>query len=114
MTGSAGVSYRWHDILFTSNLISGSGLRAGDLSQGVAPNSLHTTPYAVINVGVAHDFKWSPTPNRSPSGSISSICSTKFTSCATAPALGSLPRNTGRGAASSRVFRKSCDDGPLA
>ncbi len=60
MTGSAGVSYRWHDTLFTSNLISGSGLRAGDLSQGVAPNSLHTTPYAVINVGVAHDFKWSP------------------------------------------------------
>ncbi len=60
MTGSAGVSYRWHDTLFTTNLISGSGLRAGDLSQGVAPNSLHTTPYAVINVGVAHDFKWSP------------------------------------------------------
>jgi outer membrane receptor protein involved in Fe transport len=60
MTGSAGVSYRWLDTLFTSNLISGSGLRAGDLSQGVAPNSLHTTPYAVINVGVAHDFKWSP------------------------------------------------------
>ena len=32
MTGSAGVSYRWHDTLFTTNLISGSGLRAGDLS----------------------------------------------------------------------------------
>ena len=59
MTGSAGVSYRWHDTLFTTNLIAGSGLRAGDLSDGVAPNSLHTTPYAVINVGVAHDFKWS-------------------------------------------------------
>ncbi len=59
MTGSAGVSYRWYDTLFTTNLISGSGLRAGDLSQGVAPNSLHTTPYAVVNVGVAHDFKWS-------------------------------------------------------
>ena len=26
----------------------------------MAPNSLHTPPYAVINVGVAHDFKWSP------------------------------------------------------
>ncbi len=59
MTGSAGASYRWHDTLFTANLIAGSGLRAGDLSEGVAPNSLHTTPYAVINVGVAHDFKWS-------------------------------------------------------
>jgi outer membrane receptor protein involved in Fe transport len=60
MTGSAGVSYRWYDTLFTTNLISGSGLRAGDLSDGVAPNSLHTTPYAVVNVGVAYDFKWSP------------------------------------------------------
>ena len=60
MTGSAGLSYRWYDTLFTTNLIYGSGLRAGDLSDGVAPNSLHTTPYAVVNVGVAHDFKWSP------------------------------------------------------
>jgi outer membrane receptor protein involved in Fe transport len=59
MTGSAGASYRWQDTLFTANLIAGSGLRASDLSEGVAPNSLHTTPYAVINVGVAHDFKWS-------------------------------------------------------
>ena len=61
MTGSAGVSYRWYDTLFTTNLISGSGLRAGDLvCMAVPPNSQHTTPYAVINVGVSHDFKWSP------------------------------------------------------
>jgi hypothetical protein len=28
MTGSAGASYRWHDTLFTADLIYGSGLRA--------------------------------------------------------------------------------------
>ena len=60
MTGSAGVSYRWYDTLFTSDLIYGSGLRAGDLSDGFVPNTLHTTPYAVINAGIAQDFHWSP------------------------------------------------------
>jgi outer membrane receptor protein involved in Fe transport len=60
MTGSAGASYRWQDTTFTADLTYGSGLRAGDLSDGVVPNSLHTTPYAVVNAGIAHDFKWSP------------------------------------------------------
>ena len=61
MTGSAGASYTFADTTkVTADLIYGSGLRAGDLSDGVAPNSLHTTPYAVINTGISHDFKWSP------------------------------------------------------
>jgi outer membrane receptor protein involved in Fe transport len=60
MTGSAGVSYRWWDTTFSANMTYGSGLRAGDLSDGVVPNSLHTTPYAVVNTGIAHDFTWSP------------------------------------------------------
>jgi outer membrane receptor protein involved in Fe transport len=60
MTGSAGVSYRWYDTLFTANMTYGSGLRAGGLDDGVVPNSLHTTPYAAVNTGIAHDFKWSP------------------------------------------------------
>ncbi|MGB7098970.1 MAG: TonB-dependent receptor [Xanthobacteraceae bacterium] len=61
MTGSAGVSYRWNDTLFTADLIYGSGLRTGDLEDnGVPPNSEHVPPYAVVNVGVSHDFKWSP------------------------------------------------------
>ena len=62
MTGSAGASYRWQDTLFTTSLIYGSGLRAGDLESTppVVPNSLHATPYAVVNVGAAHDFKLSP------------------------------------------------------
>jgi outer membrane receptor protein involved in Fe transport len=62
MTGSAGASYRWQDTLFTTSLIYGSGLRVGDLESTppVVPNSLHATPYAVVNAGVAHDFKLSP------------------------------------------------------
>ena len=60
MTGSAGASYRIYDTTLTADLIYGSGLRTGDLESGVVPNSLHTTPYAVVNTGIAHDFKWSP------------------------------------------------------
>ncbi len=61
MTGSAGVSYRFIDTtMVTADLIYGSGLRAGDISDGVVPNSLHTTPYAVVNTGITHDIKWSP------------------------------------------------------
>jgi outer membrane receptor protein involved in Fe transport len=59
MTGSAGASYRFANTTVTADLIYGSGLRSGDLSDGVVPNSLHTTPYAVVNTGVAHDFQWS-------------------------------------------------------
>ncbi|MGA8950507.1 MAG: TonB-dependent receptor [Xanthobacteraceae bacterium] len=59
MTGSAGVSYRIYDTTKTADMIYGSGLRTGELPNFV-PNSLHTTPYAVINTGVAHDFRWSP------------------------------------------------------
>jgi outer membrane receptor protein involved in Fe transport len=59
MTGSAGVSYRIYDTTLTADMIYGSGLRTGDLPD-VVPNSLHTTPYAVINAGIAHDLKWSP------------------------------------------------------
>ena len=59
MTGSAGASYRIYDTTLTADMIYGSGLRAGDLPD-VVPNSLHSTPYAVVNTGIAHDFKWSP------------------------------------------------------
>jgi outer membrane receptor protein involved in Fe transport len=59
MTGSAGASYRIYDTTVTADMIYGSGLRAGDLPDFV-PNSLHTTAYAVINTGIAHDIKWSP------------------------------------------------------
>jgi outer membrane receptor protein involved in Fe transport len=59
MTGSAGASYRFSDTTVTADLIYGSGLRSGGLDDGVVPNSLHTTPYAVINTGVSHDFRWS-------------------------------------------------------
>ncbi len=54
MTGSAGASYRWNDTLFTTDLIYGSGLRDG------FDNTTHAPPYTVVNVGVSHDFHWSP------------------------------------------------------
>jgi outer membrane receptor protein involved in Fe transport len=61
MTGSAGASYRWQDTLFTASLIYGSGLRSGDIEDdGVTPNSQHAAPYAIVNVGIAHDFKLLP------------------------------------------------------
>ncbi len=59
-TGSAGVSYRWYGNLITANLIYGSGQRAGDLSDGVAPNSLSNPPYVVVNAGVSREFRLSP------------------------------------------------------
>lgn len=60
MTGSGGTSYRFPDTTtISANMIYGSGLRAGDLSDGVAPNSLHTTPYVVVNAGISREFKWS-------------------------------------------------------
>ncbi len=54
MTGSAGASYRFDGTTVTADLTYGSGLRAGFV------NVDHSTPYAVVNTGVAHDFKWSP------------------------------------------------------
>jgi outer membrane receptor protein involved in Fe transport len=59
MTGSAGASYRIYDTIVSADMIYGSGLRAGDLPD-FDPNSQHTTAYAVINTGIAHDFTWSP------------------------------------------------------
>jgi outer membrane receptor protein involved in Fe transport len=59
MTGSAGASYRWYGNLFSTSVVYGSGQRAGDLSDGVAPNSLTTPPYVVVNAGVSREIRWS-------------------------------------------------------
>ena len=58
MTGSAGASYRWYGNLFSTTVIYGSGQRAGDLSDGVAPNSLSLPPYVVVNAGVSRQIQW--------------------------------------------------------
>ena len=42
------------------SMVYGSGLRTGDLSDGVAPNSLSNPPYVVVNAGISREFKWSP------------------------------------------------------
>ena len=54
MSGSAGASYRWYDTLFTTSMLYGSGLRSG------FANIDHTTPYAIVNVGITHDVRWAP------------------------------------------------------
>jgi opacity protein-like surface antigen/outer membrane receptor protein involved in Fe transport len=50
VTGSAGLAYRWNGTTFSTNMIYGSGLRAGDANIDAQP------PYAQFNVGLAHDF----------------------------------------------------------
>jgi opacity protein-like surface antigen len=60
-TGSAGMSYLWNDTRFSADLIYGSGLRAGDF------NTDHVAPYAQVNMGVSHEFKfadWKPVTAR--------------------------------------------------
>jgi outer membrane receptor protein involved in Fe transport len=59
MTGSAGASYRWYGNLFSTSVLYGSGLRTGDLADGVAPNSLSNPPYVVVNAGVSREIRWS-------------------------------------------------------
>jgi outer membrane receptor protein involved in Fe transport len=54
MTGSAGASYRWDKVLFTTSMIYGYGLRSG------FANIDHATPYASVNVGVAREFQLTP------------------------------------------------------
>jgi outer membrane receptor protein involved in Fe transport len=54
MTGSAGASYRWENMLFTTSLIYGSGLRSG------FANIDHATPYASVNLGVSREFQLAP------------------------------------------------------
>jgi opacity protein-like surface antigen len=50
VTGSAGLSYKWNGTTFSTDMIYGSGLRAGDA------NIDAVAPYAQFNVGVKRDF----------------------------------------------------------
>ncbi len=54
MTGSAGASYKWDKMLFSANMIYGSGLRAG------FANMDHEPPYATVNLGLSRQFQLSP------------------------------------------------------
>jgi outer membrane receptor protein involved in Fe transport len=51
MSGSAGASYKWDQMLFTSSMTYGSGLRSGFANQD------HTTPFAAVNLGVSREFQ---------------------------------------------------------
>ena len=57
-SASAGMSYRWQQTLFSTDLVYGTGLR-DDLELpdgGDIPNGAHVPPYAQVNVGVTQDF----------------------------------------------------------
>ncbi len=94
-------------------MIAGSGLRAGDLSDGAAPNSLHTTPYAVINVGVAQ-IKWST--DAKPLTVRFDIVNLfdQIYELRDGTGIGVFAPQYGARRDSSQAFRKSCDDGPPA
>ena len=56
-TGSGGISYLWNGTRFTTDVIYGSGFRAGDF------NTDHVAPYASVNAGMSHEFYipgWNP------------------------------------------------------
>jgi opacity protein-like surface antigen/outer membrane receptor protein involved in Fe transport len=56
-TGSGGISYLWNGTRFTTDVIYGSGFRAG------AFNTDHVAPYAQLNAGMSHEFYipgWNP------------------------------------------------------
>jgi outer membrane receptor protein involved in Fe transport len=50
VTGSAGLSYLWNGTRFSTDMIYGSGLRAGDANIG------SQAPYAQFNTGLSHEF----------------------------------------------------------
>jgi outer membrane receptor protein involved in Fe transport len=51
MSGSAGASYLWDRMLFSTSMTYGSGLRSGFV------NIDHTTPFAAVNFGVSREFQ---------------------------------------------------------
>jgi outer membrane receptor protein involved in Fe transport len=53
-TGSAGGSYLWQGTRFSADVIFGSGLRDGFANTSTVP------AYSQVNVGLSHEFKWSP------------------------------------------------------
>jgi outer membrane receptor protein involved in Fe transport len=59
LTGSGGVSYTWLGTKMSADLIYGSGLRNGFANTGTV------SPYAQINLGLAHEFA-SPAPGLGP------------------------------------------------
>ena len=51
-TVSAGASYKWDDVLFSTDLLYGTGLRR----DGATPNGDHVPAYTIVNFGVSHSF----------------------------------------------------------
>ena len=53
-TGSAGASYLWNGTRLSADMIYESGLRSGFANSETVP------AYTQVNVGLSHEFKWSP------------------------------------------------------
>ena len=51
-TISAGASYKWEEVLFSTDLLYGTGLRR----DGATPNGNHVPAYTTVNFGVSHSF----------------------------------------------------------
>ncbi len=51
-TVSAGASYNWDGVLFSTDLLFGTGLRR----EGATPNGDHVPAYTTVNLGVSHAF----------------------------------------------------------
>jgi outer membrane receptor protein involved in Fe transport len=57
-SASAGVSYKWMNTVFSSDMIYGTGLRQSITAPDGTniPNGGHVPPYVSINAGISHDF----------------------------------------------------------
>ena len=102
-TGSAGASYLWNGTRFSTDMIFGSGLRSGFANLGTVP------AYTQVNVGLSHEFKWSP--NEKPLTVRFDVVNLfdSSTRSGTAAASASSRRNMDRGEDSIWGFRRRCD-----
>ena len=57
-SGSAGVTYKWANTVFSADTLYGTGLREGATAPDGSsiPNGAHVPPYGTVNLGVSHDF----------------------------------------------------------
>ncbi len=57
-SGSAGVTYKWNNTVFSADALYGTGLRQDATAPDGSniPNGAHVPPYGTVNLGVSHDF----------------------------------------------------------
>jgi outer membrane receptor for ferrienterochelin and colicins len=57
-SGSGGVTYKWGNTTFSTDVLYGTGLREDSTAPDGSniPNGAHVPPYGTVNLGVSHDF----------------------------------------------------------